>query len=66
MVTFEIGIPEVLGIIAGATAAYFALKARIKKFRILVDVVDDALVDDKVSEAEFAAIWQAVKGLLAK
>ena len=62
----EVDLIWALGFVAGAVAAYLVVKARIRQFRQLVDIVDDALVDDKVSEAEFRAIFAAFKRLIGK
>ena len=62
----EVDLIWALGFVAGAVATYLVVKARIRQFRQLVDIVDDALVDDKVSEAEFRAIFDAFKRLIGK
>ena len=64
MVTFEIGLPEIFGLVAGGLVAYAWFRAKLKKIRVFFDTVDDALFDDKVSDAEFNAIFKALKALL--
>jgi len=57
----EVSLEFLLGMFAGALAVYAVVKYRLHQVRQLLDVVDDALYDDKVSDEEFAAIWKAVK-----
>ena len=61
----EIDILWLLGFAgAEALAAWLYLRKNVHKVRVLVDTVDDALYDDKVTEAEYRDIWEQFKRLL--
>jgi len=62
----EIDIPQVLAFVGGAVAAYLIVKRKLHDLRLLIDAADDAATDDTVTEAEFQAIWAAVKALIRK
>jgi hypothetical protein len=46
----------VVPIVSGLTA-WKAFKAKLNMIRKLIDTVDDAIYDDKVTENEFRVIW---------
>lgn len=49
----------------GAVAAmYIYMKQRLHALRKLIDLLDDALYDDTVTEDEFRRIWEQFKALL--
>jgi len=54
----------IVGSIAGATIYWQRFKTKLSQVRQLIEVVDDALYDNKVTEKEYQAIWEAVKRLL--
>ena len=66
MVVFEIDIPQVIAFAAGAVAAYAIVKRRLKQIRLFIDALDDSLVDDKVSDAEFKNLWDLSKKVIRK
>lgn len=45
---------------------YLSSKKKISKIRKLIDTVDDALVDDSVSEVEFRKTFYAAKEVIQK
>ena len=45
---------------------YFYVKNKLSKVRALVDVMDSAMADDKLTDAEFASIWEKAKDLVRK
>lgn len=48
----------------GAAVAYAMVKKKIHDFRILVDDLDDALYDDKVTAEEFNKIFDHIRRLI--
>ena len=38
-------------------------KAKVSQVRTLIDSLDDALYDDKVTQIEFEAIWEQLKSV---
>ena len=62
----EVDLQFLLGLVSGGIATYLIVKYRLRQVRVLLDEVDDALKDDKVSEEEFRAIFAAVKAFFGK
>ena len=56
-------VAAILMIGAGGTY-YLIAKKKIGEFRKLVDAVDDAVYDDKVTEEEFRKMYQSAKALI--
>ena len=61
----EIDLQFYLGLIGGGLAAYAVFKYRLHQVRVAIDAVDDAVVDDKVTEDEFRKIWDAFKTIIS-
>jgi len=53
-----------LGGILVAIKKWFNVSEKIKKIRVLIDSVDDALRDDKITESEFRTIFGNYKTLV--
>lgn len=54
-----------IGSIVGTLmAAYSLIKGKLRKLRELVDEIDNALIDDAVTEAEFALLITKLKALV--
>ena len=53
-----------LGGLLVAVKKWFNVSEKIKRIRILVDSVDDALRDDKISEGEFRTIFGNYKSVV--
>jgi len=51
----------VLGWIAG-NVQYQKMKERLQRFTELMDEINSAVYDDKVTEEEFRKIWEKAKG----
>jgi len=57
-------------VIAILSSASFAIlywnrfRTKLTQFRYLIDLVNDSLYDNKVSDKEFQAIWEAVRAVL--
>lgn len=60
-VFWGIAFPIIIGVLG---FRWYQLKHRIAAFRKLVVAVDDALIDDKVDEAEFRKIWAEAYNLI--
>ena len=56
----------VAGVVVGALAMWVKGKQGLHSIRDLVDEVDNAVKDDKVSEDEFRKIWDKAKGVFGK
>lgn len=53
----------IVGSVSFAVIYWQRFKKKLGQLRKLVDTLDDALYDDKVSEGEYEAIWESVKDL---
>lgn len=53
-----------LGGLVVAVKKWFNVSAKVKSIRILIDSVDDALTDDKISESEFRTIFRNYKAVV--
>ena len=53
-----------LGGLLVAVKKWFNVSEKIKSIRILVASVDDALIDDKISESEFRTIFRNYKSVV--
>ena len=65
--TIQIIIATVLPMLGGILVAikkWFNVSEKIKHIRNLVDAVDDALKDDKITESEFRIIFVKYKALV--
>ena len=63
----EISLLQLLGLLGAEALGFYALfRYRLHQARVLIDELDDALQDDKVTENELNRIWKAVKGLFGK
>lgn len=63
----EISLLQLLGLLgAEALGIYGILRLRLHQIRKLIDELDDALLDDKVTENELNRIWAAVKKLFGR
>lgn len=63
----EIDILQLLAILGAEALGFFALfRLRLSQIRKVIDRLDDALYDDKVTEEEYRGIWEAVKALFGK
>jgi hypothetical protein len=60
----EVDLQFLLGLVSGGFAIYLIVKYRLHQARKFLDLVDDAIYDDKVSEDEFRAIWEAGKDIV--
>lgn len=54
---------SIAGIVA--TAKWIISKEKLRAFRQLIDSVDDAVTDDKISESEFQAIWNSFRKVIS-
>jgi len=60
----EIDILWLLGFLGGTALTFYALfKFKLHKIRVFFDVWDDAMMDNKVTEDEARAIWEALKAI---
>lgn len=57
----EVDIIWLLGFVPAALAGYVVFKYRLHQARKLVDALDDAVYDDKVTEDEFLRIYEAIR-----
>lgn len=46
--------------------AYYAFKRKLHDLRQFIDVLDDALHDDSISEEEFRTLWSRFKRMIQK
>ena len=46
-------------------ATYIVFKHKLRAFRELIDELDDALYDNKVTEEEFRRLWEKFKALIS-
>mgnify|MGYP001399052915 CR=1 FL=1 len=51
----------ILGWVAG-NSQYQRMKERLQKFTELIDEINAAIYDDKVTEEEFRKVWEKAKG----
>ena len=59
-------VPYLITFGIGSFAAYYGIfKGRFHQFVVVMKTIDDALYDDKITEEEFRAIFEAVKKLIA-
>jgi len=56
-------LPLIGGLVV-AIKKWFNVSEKVKSIRILVDSVDDALTDDKISESEFRTIFRNYKSVV--
>lgn len=58
--------PVIITTIGGIIAIkkFKGIKNKLSLMRILIDDVDDALYDDKISELEFRKIFQSVRAVI--
>ena len=56
-------LPMLSGVLV-AIKKWFNVSEKIKKIRVLVDGVDDALRDDKITESEFRKIFGDYKAIV--
>ena len=64
MVVVEIDLQLILGLVAGGLVALALVRKKLHELRVLFDAADDAVQDDKVTEAEFQSIWKALRALI--
>lgn len=60
-------ITTVIAIISSASFAIIhwqRFKAKFSQVRHLINLIDDSLYDDSISNKEFEAIWESVKAVL--
>ena len=57
-------IEVILGFIAGLGSGYVLFKLRFGQVRKLVDAIDDAVADDKISGEEAKKIYDALEPLI--
>jgi len=63
----EISLLQLLGLLgAEALGGYAIFRLRLHQIRKVIDELDDALLDDKVTENELKRIWTALKGLFGR
>jgi hypothetical protein len=62
--TIIITVLPMLGGLLVAVKKWFNVSEKIKKIRILLDGVDDALRDDKITESEFRKIYGDYKAVV--
>ena len=62
--TIIITVLPMLGGLLVAVKKWFNVSEKIKKIRVLIDSVDDALRDDKITEGEFRTIFGNYKALV--
>lgn len=65
--TINIIIVTVLPLLGGLVVAikkWFNVSEKVKAIRILIDSVDDALTDDKITESEFRTIFRNYKSVV--
>jgi len=58
----EVALPLIIGLIA-PTSLWAKSKLKISQIRSVIDEVDDALRDDKITEQEFRTIFSSFKAL---
>lgn len=49
---------------AAAFVYYIRFKRKLKAFREFIDLLDDALYDDRITEEEYRALWDKFKRLI--
>jgi len=62
--TLIVTILPLLGGVFVAVKKWFNVSEKIKKIRVLVDSLDDALRDDKITEGEFRTIFGNYKAVV--
>lgn len=62
IITYVIGIVIAAGGVALAKYVYF--KRKLHVIRELIDELDNALYDDKITEEEYRQLWQRFKALI--
>lgn len=54
-------------LLIGASGGYYVVfKGKLRKLRKAIDVVDDALIDDTVTNEEFVKVFETFKELIKK
>lgn len=57
-------LPLVITSASTYSVCYILFKRKLKEVREAIDVLDDALQDDKISEEEFREIWSKFKAII--
>jgi uncharacterized membrane protein len=57
-------LPLVITSVSTYSVCYILFKRKLKEVREAIDVLDDALQDDKISEEEFREIWSKFKAII--
>jgi uncharacterized membrane protein len=57
-------LPLVITSVSTYSVCYILFKRKLKEVREAIDVLDDALQDDKISEEEFRVIWNKFKAII--
>jgi uncharacterized membrane protein len=57
-------LPLVITSASTYSVCYILFKRKLKEVREAIDVLDDALQDDKISEEEFREIWNKFKAII--
>ena len=60
----EVDLLWLVGLVAGGLAAYAIFRYRLHQIRKLIDALDDAVTDDKVTEEEFRIIYELVREII--
>ena len=55
-----------IGILAGAGGYYLIAKNKLHQFRHFIDSIDNAVIDDAVTEEEFREVYDTAKELIRK
>ncbi len=50
--------------VSGLAIYFHKLKTKLTQFRQFIDLIDDALSDNTITEKEYQSIWEAGKKLL--
>ncbi|MEM4321094.1 MAG: hypothetical protein QW475_04565 [Candidatus Nitrosocaldus sp.] len=50
--------------VAASFVYYIRFKRKLKAFREFIDLLDDALYDDRITEEEYRALWDKFKRLI--
>lgn len=54
----------ILGAIGASLVVWNKFKSRLTQIRKLIDTLDDALYDNKVTEKEYQEIWESFKAII--
>lgn len=54
----------IVGAIGASLVVWNKFKSRLSQIRKLIDTLDDALYDNKVTEKEYREIWESFKAII--